>query len=134
MMNYLNKEINYNQAKDVLDKTPLKYFKLDLNKTHFKIDYQFPFVKIISEDCLTENDIDNYFMNKEYEKDKKKEIKGYMFEKAVILKIKQSNFLPNEINTILKVNSIINFQEIKCISNEEKKKTSQISKILKKKI
>ena len=59
---------------------------------------------------------------------KKKEIKGYMFEKAVILKIKQSNFLPNEINTILKVNSIINFQEIKCISNEEKKKTSQISK------
>ena len=133
MMNYLNKEINYNQAKDVLDKTPLKYFKLDLNKTHFKIDYQFPFVKIISEDCLTENDIDNYFMNKEYEKDKKKEIKGYMFEKAVILKIKQSNFLPNEINTILKVNSIINFQEIKCISNEKKKKTSQISKILKKK-
>ena len=64
------------------------------------------------EECLSEEEVNNYFINKDYEKPDKKESKGIFFERAVRYEIKKVNLLPEEINTITKVNSIINFDGV----------------------
>ena len=112
IQNYLNKDIPYEEANHTLHKIPLKFFKLILKTNSFQIDYQFPFIKIMVEECLSEEEVNNYFINKDYEKPDKKESKGIFFERAVRYEIKKVNLLPEEINTITKVNSIINFDGV----------------------
>ena len=66
LRNYIGRDIKYEDAEFYLKNTPLKYFKLVLYKNYFQIDYQFPYVKTVSDDCLSENEVNKYFKNKEY--------------------------------------------------------------------
>ena len=120
IQNFIDKDINYENSDYILRQTPMKYFKLILKENSFQIDYQFPYIKIMTEDCLSENDIDNYFINKDYMLPDKKETKGIFFERAVKYKLKKIDFFPEKIDIILKVKSILGFEEVEIapISNE----------------
>lgn len=126
LQNYIKKNINYEESELYLKQTPLKYFKLILYENYFQIDYQFPFIKIISDNCLSENEVNKYFQNKDYLVPDKEVNKGIYFERAVKYKIKKSYFLPNEINKILKVDSIITFNTIE----ENNNKINKLSQFL----
>ena len=66
IQNFIHINIDYKEANTILNQIPMKYFKLVLYKNNFQIDYQFPFIKAITDECLSENEVDNYFKKKEY--------------------------------------------------------------------
>ena len=112
LQNFIKRDIEYGEARLYLKQTPLKYFKLVFYDKFFQIDYQFPFVKVITDKCLSEEEVDKYFKDKQYLVPDKEENKGIYFERAVKYKIKKCNFLPNKINSIIKVDSIISFNNV----------------------
>ena len=112
LQNFIKRDIEYGEAGFYLNQTPLKYFKLVFYEKYFQIDYQFPFVKIITDKCLSDEEVDKYFKDKQYLVPDKEENKSIYFERAVKYKIKKSNFLPNKTNSIIKVDSIISFNNI----------------------
>ena len=120
IQNFIYKDINYEDCDYIFQQIPLKYFKLILHDNDFQIDYQFPYIRVMTEDCLSENEIDNYFQKEEYKLPDKKEIKGIFFERAVKNNIKKIDFLPDKINIILKAKSILGFDEIEINYNSDK--------------
>ena len=118
LQNFIKKDIKYEEADIYLKQTPLKYFKLIFYKDFFQIDYLFPFVKIISENCLSEVEVNKYFENQDYLVPEKETNKGIYFERAVIYKIKKCDFLPNKINSVIRVDSIISFNNLEKEEND----------------
>ena len=92
----INNKYDMNKIEKVLEFCPLKYFIIEFIETEFIIKIQFPFIRQIINRKLLEEEIYNYFKKEKYKKDliENDVVKGYYFEDAVILGLKNSLKLP----------------------------------------
>ena len=114
LMYIIGEKMDYNYGE--LDIIPLKYFVLELNEDHFKINYIFPFVKKVIKKDIKLLGLDNYFKNLEIEENNffKSKIKGAYFEYYVkycienkILKLDVDCNIKLILKTIIEMDCII---------------------------
>ena len=124
LISIIGEKIDYNYGE--LDIIPLKYFVLELNEDHFKIDYFFPFVKKVIKKEINFLDAVNYFKNKEIEENNffKSKIKWAYFEYYVkycienkILKLDVDCNVKLLLKTIIDMDCIIE-DDIKKVINQ----------------
>ena len=111
----INKKYKLKQLEDAVKYCSLKYFIVDFEEIeYFKIKMQFPFLKYVINQKLTELEVENYFRDKKYTNFsiENESVKGDYFECSVKFGLKQYIKLPNEIKEEYTVDEIISMNKL----------------------
>ena len=111
----INKKYEIKEIEFVMEYCPLKYFVVKfINNQFFRIEMQFPFLKIVINRKLLIDEIDSYFKNEMYLKRlvENDTVKGNYFEEAAIDGLKHHIILPSKIDNSIEVKEIAKMEEI----------------------
>ena len=121
LLNIKNKiglKFDYSEFSNVIQKVPMKYYTLELEEKSFEINYAFNYMKFIEKEEITQEECNNYFLNKKYELDKSLDgkVKGEYFEMSARFFMECKNVLPTVINHKISVKNIVGME---MLINEE---------------
>ena len=108
----IGKELDYVKDFKFLIYTPLKFFTLEFDKTFFKINYYYKYIKELIDEIKKDQDVDDYF-----QKGKAKNsnfyqlLQPYYFEESCINSMKKGNILPSEQSYQIYVKTISNLEQ-----------------------
>ena len=118
--NKIKEKFNYSSFSNIIEKVPLKYYILKLEKNYFEIDYAFEFIQYIEKDNITQEECMKYFLNQKYELDKSLDghVKGEYFEMCAKFFMEFNNVLPVAIDNKILVKNIVGMKMIKNEKND----------------
>ena len=118
--NKIKEKFNYSSFSNIIEKVPLKYYILKLEKNYFEIDYAFEFIQYIEKDNITQEECMKYFLNQKYELDKSLDghVKGEYFEMCAKFFMEFNDVLPVAIDNKILVKNIVGMKLIKNEKND----------------
>ena len=133
----IDKELDYSDAVNVLSYTPLKYFKLELQKDFFKLHYSFIYMKEIIDEIKKDIDkyVDDYFKNdKSKHSNFYKLLQPYYYEESCIAALKKNQMLSSNKNYQINVKTIAELKEYEEEEEKQKQKEIKLDTVLYKKL